>query len=91
MSIWENIKYEVWWVAHVAPRLRFCKGRWYCLRPVAAYPMVRPTVCRKHRAQDLRRWFDEHGHEIPLVPWPPEDEQTRIADGDDEPPALEAS
>lgn len=47
MTIWENIKYEAWWVAHVAPRLRFCKGR-RCLRLVTSYPMLRPTLCRKH-------------------------------------------
>lgn len=44
---WQRIGHEVWWVAHVAPRLRFCRRR-SCLRVLAAYPLVRPTLCRKH-------------------------------------------
>lgn len=54
-DLWERIKYEAWWVSRVAPRLRFCKGRRHCLRLVTAYPMVRPTVCRKHRREDILR------------------------------------
>jgi hypothetical protein len=43
-----------------------------------------------NRRRYVMSYFSRHG-EFPEDCCPPKDEQTRIADGDDEPPALEAS
>lgn len=69
-DLWERITYEVWWLSRVVPRLRFCRRRW-CPKVVAAYPMVRPTLCHKHRVEDWRKFMDEHKDNIPTIVWPP--------------------
>lgn len=56
-QLWEDLKYDVWRWCHIAPRLRFCRRR-FCLKVVAAYPLVRPTLCRKHRVEHLRAVFE---------------------------------
>lgn len=58
MTLWENIKYEAWWLSETIPRLRFCRRR-FCLKVVVAYPMMRPTLCRKHNHE---RWMAATEH-----------------------------
>jgi len=56
-QLWEDAKYDAWRWSRIVPRLRFCKGR-HCLRLFVAYPLLFPTLCHRHRREQLLAGFE---------------------------------